>query len=42
VLMGYRRPTEMARIGRIHGPNTAIKALEQAIPERETYLLDFF
>ncbi|MEK3704872.1 GNAT family N-acetyltransferase [Paenibacillus sp. FSL R7-0198] len=42
VMMGYRRPTEMARMGRIHGPNTAIKALEQAIPERETYLLDFF
>lgn len=42
VLMGYRRPTEMARIGRIHGPEAAIKALEQAIPERETYLLDFF
>nr|WP_260986708.1 GNAT family N-acetyltransferase [Paenibacillus xylanexedens] len=42
VLMGYRRPTEMARIGRIYGPEAAIKALEQAIPERETYLLDFF
>ncbi|MFB8378351.1 GNAT family N-acetyltransferase [Paenibacillus taichungensis] len=42
MMMGYRRPIEMAQIGRIEGPNGAIKALEQAIPERETYLLDFF
>ncbi|WFR64381.1 GNAT family N-acetyltransferase [Paenibacillus amylolyticus] len=42
MLMGYRRPTEMAQIGRAHGPETAIQALEQAIPQRETYLLDFF
>ncbi|WP_440113271.1 GNAT family N-acetyltransferase [Paenibacillus sp. QZ-Y1] len=42
MLMGYRRPVEMARMGRIQGPVGAISALEQAIPERETYLLDFF
>ncbi|WP_307221311.1 GNAT family N-acetyltransferase [Paenibacillus tundrae] len=42
VLMGYRRPAEMAEIGRINGPAEAITALENAIPVRETYLLDFF
>nr|WP_154896985.1 GNAT family N-acetyltransferase [Paenibacillus xylanexedens] len=42
MLMGYRRPSEMAQIGRIHGPAEVIHALEKAIPERETYLLDFF
>ncbi|WP_254438357.1 sterol carrier protein domain-containing protein [Paenibacillus sp. DCT19] len=42
VLMGYRRPDEMAKIGRIHGSAEAVNALENAIPLRETYLLDFF
>lgn len=42
MLMGYRRPAEMARMGRIDGPAEVISALEHAIPERETYLLDFF
>lgn len=42
VLMGYRRPAEMAQIGRLEGPAAAVQALEKAVPERETYLLDFF
>ncbi|MEK3825511.1 MULTISPECIES: GNAT family N-acetyltransferase [Paenibacillus] len=42
VLMGYRRPAEMAQIGRLEGPVSAIQALEKAVPKRETYLLDFF
>lgn len=42
ILMGYRRPVEMARIGRLEGPANAIEALEKAVPKRETYLLDFF
>jgi len=42
LLMGYRRPAEMAQIDRMEGPATAIQALEKAIPYRETYLLDFF
>ncbi|MEC0126883.1 GNAT family N-acetyltransferase [Paenibacillus pabuli] len=42
ILMGYRRPVEMAQIGRLNGPTDTIRALEQAIPKRETYLLDFF
>ncbi|MGQ8875732.1 GNAT family N-acetyltransferase [Paenibacillus sp. TSA_86.1] len=42
VLMGYRRPAEMAQIGRMEGSATAVQALEKAVPYRETYLLDFF
>ena len=37
VLMGYRRPAEMAQIGRLEGPANAIQALEKAVPKRETY-----
>ncbi|PYY30610.1 GNAT family N-acetyltransferase [Paenibacillus illinoisensis] len=42
VLMGYRRPAEMARIDRIQGSEEDIQALEKAIPVRQTYLMDFF
>ncbi|MCG7386612.1 GNAT family N-acetyltransferase [Paenibacillus sp. ACRRY] len=42
LLMGYRRPSEMAQIDRIQGSEEDIQSLEKAIPVRQTYLMDFF
>ncbi|WNS42757.1 GNAT family N-acetyltransferase [Paenibacillus sp. MMS20-IR301] len=42
LLMGYRRPVELARYGQISGAPDAVEWLEQLIPPAETALFDFF
>nr|WP_208414805.1 GNAT family N-acetyltransferase [Paenibacillus castaneae] len=42
VLLGYLRPLQLAQMERIEGQSTAIKRLHSRIPERTTYLPDFF
>jgi predicted acetyltransferase len=42
LLMGYKRASLLHRIGRLHGDPGEISRLERFIPERTTYLTDFF
>ncbi|MGO4549214.1 enhanced intracellular survival protein Eis [Paenibacillus sp. 2TAB23] len=42
MLLGYLRPTKLAQLARINGDNEHIKRLQARIPERTTYLPDFF
>lgn len=42
LLMGYKRASLLHRIGRLQGDTDEISRLEQFIPERTTYLTDFF
>lgn len=42
LLMGYKRASLLHRIGRLHGDADEIARLERLIPERTTYLTDFF
>lgn len=42
MLLGYKRPLELLAMGRIEGNTESVAALDRAIPNRETYLLDFF
>lgn len=42
LLMGYKRAALLHRIGRLHGSAAEITRLERFIPERTTYLTDFF
>ncbi|MFC5451504.1 GNAT family N-acetyltransferase [Paenibacillus aestuarii] len=42
LLIGYQKAGFLARIGRLQGMPEAIARLEAAIPERVTYLADFF
>lgn len=42
MLLGYKRPSELLAMGRIEGNTESVAALDRAIPNRETYLLDFF
>lgn len=42
LLLGYLRPVQLAQMGRIDGNMAFIKRLQDRIPERITYLLDFF
>ncbi|NOU63353.1 GNAT family N-acetyltransferase [Paenibacillus sp. LMG 31461] len=42
LLMGYKRASLLHRIGRLHGDAGEISRLERFIPERTTYLTDFF
>ncbi|OMF29046.1 hypothetical protein BK133_18020 [Paenibacillus sp. FSL H8-0548] len=42
MLMGYLRPIQLAQIARIQGDMVCIKRLQDRIPERTTYLPDFF
>lgn len=42
VLLGYLRPTKLAQLARITGDDEHIKRLQVRIPERTTYLPDFF
>jgi len=42
MLMGYRRPQEMYRYGRLAGEESATAVLERIIPHGTTYLMDSF
>lgn len=42
LLLGYLRPTQLAQFARIEGDTELIKRLQVRIPERTTYLPDFF
>ncbi|MDR6553060.1 GNAT family N-acetyltransferase [Paenibacillus qinlingensis] len=42
LLMGYKRASLLQRIGRLQGDAAEIARLERFIPERTTYLTDFF
>ncbi|CAM4370343.1 GNAT family N-acetyltransferase [Paenibacillus alkaliterrae] len=42
MLLGYLRPLQFAQLARIDGDTHAIKRLQDRIPERTTYLPDFF
>ncbi|WP_310830405.1 GNAT family N-acetyltransferase [Paenibacillus pedocola] len=42
LLMGYKRPQELARYGRISGSAEAVKWLEEITPQAKTALFDFF
>jgi predicted acetyltransferase len=42
MLMGYRRPMELYRLGRLLGNLEGVQRLEQILPARTTFLLDFF
>ncbi|WP_036718137.1 GNAT family N-acetyltransferase [Paenibacillus harenae] len=42
ILLGYIRPLQLADLNRIHGDAEAINRLQNRIPERTTYLPDFF
>lgn len=42
VMLGYKRPTELARYGRLTGNQAALEWLEAIIPQAETALFDHF
>jgi predicted acetyltransferase len=42
MFIGYQRPAFMQSIGRLQASDAAIELLEQLIPSRTTYLMDFF
>lgn len=42
LLLGYLRPLQLSQLARIQGDAAAIKRLHARIPERTTYLPDFF
>ncbi|HEY4390230.1 MAG TPA: GNAT family N-acetyltransferase [Paenibacillus sp.] len=42
MLMGYRRPQELFRYGRLVGEESSVAALERVIPHGTTYLMDSF
>jgi predicted acetyltransferase len=42
MLLGYQRPTLLSTIGRLQASNEVLELLEQLIPRKTTYLMDFF
>ncbi|WP_165861426.1 GNAT family N-acetyltransferase [Paenibacillus paeoniae] len=42
LMLGYRTTAQLSSLNRIRGPLHAINRLHRRIPERTTYLLDFF
>ncbi|PRX72979.1 putative acetyltransferase [Cohnella sp. SGD-V74] len=42
MLLGERKPTWLASVGRVSGAAESLKRLERRIPERTAYLMDFF
>ncbi|MFD2615173.1 GNAT family N-acetyltransferase [Paenibacillus gansuensis] len=42
LFMGYKRPAELHRIGRLQGALEDVLRLDKRIPAKETYLMDFF
>ena len=42
MLMGYKRPDYLAKIGRIHAGGGTIDMLEDAIEQQPPYISDYF
>jgi predicted acetyltransferase len=42
MLIGYKRPTDLHRYGRIQADSRTVAALERVIPRTKTYLSDYF
>lgn len=42
ILLGYKRPQTMQRMGRVKGDITQIKELEKLVPNRPSFFYDFF
>lgn len=42
MLMGYKRPDYLAKIGRIHAGGETIDMLEDAIEQQPPYISDYF
>ncbi|RXZ81443.1 GNAT family N-acetyltransferase [Paenibacillaceae bacterium] len=42
MFIGYKRPSELHRIGRLQANRDIVALLEQILPERTTYMPDFF
>jgi len=42
MLLGGRKPTWLASVGRVSGPSDSLRLLERRIPERTPFLMDFF
>ncbi|WP_077624615.1 GNAT family N-acetyltransferase [Sediminibacillus massiliensis] len=42
MLLGYKRPIDLYRAGLIEGDMKQVEALEKAIPNKQTFLADFF
>ena len=42
ILMGYKRPDYLAKIGRIRAPESVIDLLEDSIEQRVPYISDYF
>lgn len=42
LLLGYKRPEEMAYCGRLNGKPEAVKLMEAILPQEKTALFDFF
>ncbi|WP_373894709.1 GNAT family N-acetyltransferase [Virgibacillus natechei] len=42
MLLGYKRPSDYYQVGLLIGDAQAVEQLEELIPRRQTYLMDFF
>lgn len=42
MLLGYKRPSDYYQVGLLKGGEQAIEQLEELIPRKKTYLMDFF
>lgn len=42
MLMGYKRPDYLAKIGRIQAPESVIDLLEDSIEQQVPYISDYF
>ncbi|RED57471.1 GNAT family N-acetyltransferase [Cohnella phaseoli] len=42
MLLGGRKPSWLASVGRVSGPSDSLRLLERRIPERTPFLMDFF
>ncbi len=42
MMMGYKRPQELHKLGRLTGDEEAVHRLELATPRNQTFLLDYF
>ncbi|MNR44292.1 hypothetical protein D3C85_1630120 [compost metagenome] len=42
LLMGYKRPLELAKYGQLHASLSELNWLEEVIPQAKTALFDFF
>lgn len=42
MLMGYKRPSYLARIERLHTDKRTLRLLEEIIPDGQPYFSDYF